>query len=232
MARGRHREFRRQPRRAALRALFHADRGPAHGDLLPRNPAVRPLRGAQRDARNPHDRALERHRHSAAGRLAGRGGLCRLPGLRRSRAAFLGRADLLRHDSAHRRHGPRVAAAGGLHEPRRQLGAGRRAGDVRHAGRHAGGQPRADGHAEEDGRRAPAHHHFRGLHRSVALRLYGRHLRAADAGDVCLLRQCLQTQIPRRASRPGTVPARRQIGRMIVLFPVFFTERKRPGRFS
>ncbi len=29
---------------------------------------------------------------------------------------------------------------------------------------------------------------------------------AADAGDVCLLRQCLQTQIPRRASRPGTVP--------------------------
>lgn len=47
------------------------------------------------------------------------------------RAAFLGRADLLRHDSAHRRHGPRVAAAGGLHEPRRQLGAGRRAGDVR-----------------------------------------------------------------------------------------------------
>lgn len=101
-----------------------------------------------------------------------------------------------------------------------------------HAGRHAGGQPRADGHAEEDGRRAPAHHHFRGLHRSVALRLYGRHLRAADAGDVCLLRQCLQTQIPRRASRPGTVPARRQIGRMIVLFPVFFTERKRPGRFS
>jgi len=126
----------------------------------------------------------------------------------------------------------RVAAAGGLHEPRRQLGAGRRAGAVRHAGRHAGGQPRADGHAEEDGRRAPAHHHFRGLHRSVALRLYGRHLRAADAGDVCLLRQCLQTQIPRRASRPGTVPARRQIGRMIVLFPVFFTERKRPGRFS
>lgn len=91
--------------------------GLAHGDLLPRNPAVRPLRGAQRDARNPHDRALERHRHSAAGRLAGRGGLCRLPGLRRSRAAFLGRADLLRHDSAHRRHGPRVAAAGGLHEP-------------------------------------------------------------------------------------------------------------------
>ena len=43
---GQHHGFRHQHHRAAVRALFHAHRRPAHGRLLPRDTAFQPGRGA------------------------------------------------------------------------------------------------------------------------------------------------------------------------------------------
>ena len=79
-----------------------------------------------------------------------------------------------------------------------RLGAGHRAAPLRRAGRDARGQRRAVHHAEEDGRYASAGDDLRRFHRAVALRVHGRDFRAADAGDVRLLRQYLQEEVPRR----------------------------------
>lgn len=79
-----------------------------------------------------------------------------------------------------------------------RLGAGHRAAPLRRAGRDARGQRRAVHHAEEDGRYASAGDDLRRFHRAVALRVHGGDFRAADAGDVRLLRQYLQEEVPRR----------------------------------
>ena len=55
--------FRGQYRRAAVRALLHADRRPPHGGVLPRDTSLRQLGERQRHARSAYDRPLERHRN-------------------------------------------------------------------------------------------------------------------------------------------------------------------------
>ena len=69
---GRHPQFFGQRGRPAVRALFHADRRPAHGDLRARSAPFQQFGRTQRHARNPQDRPLQRHHHSAAGAHAGR----------------------------------------------------------------------------------------------------------------------------------------------------------------